>query len=72
MGLKRKAFIVEVPCTVVDRYHIYAESEAEAREKMAGDMSEQTREKFGDYTLIGSADEEPETHWDKAVIVGEV
>jgi hypothetical protein len=71
--MKRKAFIVEVPCTVVDRYHIFAESEEEAREKIAsGDMREQSRQKFGDYTLVGSADAEPETHWDKAVFVGEV
>lgn len=70
----RKAFIVEVPCTTVDRYSIFAESEAQAREKMAsGFMSEQTKEKFGDYRFHGGADDvEPETHWDKAVIIAEV
>jgi hypothetical protein len=70
--MTRKKFIVEVPCTVVDRYFIFAESEDDAREKMAsGSMSEQTREKLGDYILDATADHEPETHWSRAVIVGE-
>jgi hypothetical protein len=70
--MKRKSFIVEVPCTVMDRYVIFADSEQDVQRKISsGEMTEQTREKFGDYLYEGPTDAEPETHWNKAVIVGE-
>lgn len=70
----RKKFIVEVPCTIVDRYFIFAENEEQARRKIAqgSGMREDTTKRAGDYSYEGPADDEPETHWDRAVIVGEV
>jgi len=75
----RKKFVVEVPCTGVDRYIVFAKSEDDARRKMAsGSMLEHSKEKPGDYVWDMnqeehfSGDHEPETHWDRAVIVREV
>jgi hypothetical protein len=68
----RMKFIVEVPCTVVDRYFIFAESEEDARRKMAGSMSEVSKKNpNGEYVYDGSVEVEAETNWDKAVIVGD-
>jgi hypothetical protein len=68
----RKAFIVEVPCTIVDRYFIFADSEEEVREKIAsGNMKEESKAAPGDYIIDSTTDAEPETHWDRAVIKGE-
>jgi hypothetical protein len=72
----RKKFIVEVPCTVMDRYHIFAESKDDALRKIADphSMTQQTKDKQGDYygPLVDETDHEPETHWDRAVVVEEV
>lgn len=75
----RKQFIVHVPCTVIDRYVIYAESEDDARAKIAsGQMVEQTDKREGDYQMLleddfmrhgTTFDYEPETHWDRVKFV---
>jgi len=66
-------FIVEVPCTVIDRYIIFAADEMEARRKIReGFMTEATKNKDGDYEYLGGASSEPVTHWDKAEIVGQI
>ena len=75
----RKRFIVEVPCTVIDRYVIYADSEEDARAMVAsGTMLEHTDKSKGDYQMLASDDfmphgmtfdPEPDTHWDQAKFV---
>jgi hypothetical protein len=68
----RKTFIVDVPCTVTDRYFVFADSEADARRKMnTGSMTEDSTAMPGDYTHRGTTEHDPETHWDRAVILGE-
>lgn len=75
----RKRFIVEVPCTVIDRYVIFADSEVDARAKIEGGvMVEHTDKREGDYQMLANHDfmphgvtfdPEPKTHWDQVKFV---
>jgi hypothetical protein len=67
--VKRK-FVVEVPCTIIDRYFVFAESHEHARKLMeSGVMREQTDGEFGDYIYDETTDADPVTHWHRADIV---
>lgn len=68
-----KKFIINVPCTSIDRYIIFADSEDDARRKMASGtmLGYKSDKEHGDYKFLGSADDEPETHWDAAMIIKE-
>lgn len=70
----RKKFIVEVPCTTVDQYIVFAESVKDAYDKMAsGSMIEHTTEKPGDYAYHGQSPyNDPFTDWDQATVAEEV
>lgn len=71
---KRKKFTVEVPCTTYDRYFIFANSAAECRGllNLGSEMTEDLNTRPGDYRYDGPVDHaEDNTHWDRAVIVGE-